>query len=306
MEKSRHHVLEIVVVDHQVDHQRAYDYLPGKVQSLPSRKAVKKAFKRKQIVRNAQFLRSGDWIYGGDRIEIMERKQTDAVDFELDIHVVYEDDYIAVVEKPAGLVSSGYQRKTLQHALTGNLKEVSDETIPYYDRLSVPLLTHRLDAKTHGLLLVAKTSAARRKIDELFQNRQITKGYVAIVQGELEGKGTIEQPVQGKNAVTHYESTGIYPSHRDKTMTLVQLFPETGRKHQLRIHLAEAGHPIVGDQKYTKNEPVLRHKGLFLVANYLAFDHPVTGEALSLTISCPNKFDRIIRRECKKANLRKG
>ncbi len=302
MEKRHRNILEIIIVDDDVKRQRVYDYLPGKVESLPSRKAVKKAFKRKQIALGGRFLRSGDWITGGDQIEILEEERQIQDDIQLNVHVVYEDDYIAVVEKPAGLLSSGYQRKTLQHALRGNLKPVLDKSIPLHEKLSVPLLTHRLDAKTHGLLIVAKTYTSRRRIDEMFQQRELTKGYIAMVQGELNGEGTVNDAVQGKSALTRYKSLAIYPSHYNKKMTLVQLFPKTGRKHQLRIHMAAIGHPIVGDQKYSKNEPVLKHKGLFLVANYLDFKHPITLEQLKIAIDCPNKFDRLIQREQKKAS----
>ena len=131
----------------------------------------------------------------------------------------------------------------------------------------------------------------------MFEEREIHKSYHAIVQGKLEGSGEINTVVQGKSARTLYRSLRIVDSVKNKFDSLVQLSPITGRKHQIRIHLSSLGFPIVGDKIYGESGNLLKHKGLFLAATSLDFQHPKTGELLSFDIPLPDKFESFLNRE---------
>lgn len=274
--------------------QNIYDYLPGKLKTLPSRKGVKKAFGRDQVIVNGKKVHSSHRVENRDTIEILEYLKAVTKVFPLDLTVVFQDEYLAIVEKPPGLPTSGNRWKTLQNALPVNIERSTQE-----DALSVPLTVHRLDAKTHGLVIVAKTAGTRIALGEMFKKREINKKYLAIVQGRLEGSGNFSFPVQGKSAKTFYRAIEHFRQVKDVWNTIVELSPVTGRKHQLRVHLSEAGHPIVGDVKYSEKGDVLKGKGLFLSANQLEFLHPITNENIKVAIDLPAKFQRYIERSKK-------
>jgi len=271
--------------------ENVYKYLPGKLISIPSRKGVKKAFSRRQILVNGHFAKSFDIVSNNDQIKVLEYIGTISKEYDLDLNILYEDDFIAIVEKPPGIPTSGNKWKTLQNAIPGNVKGSKQG-----DALSVPLTVHRLDAKTHGLVIIAKTSTARIRLGEMFEQRKIQKTYTAIVQGEISGDGIFESDVDGKHAITHYRAKESFAHVKDKWNTILELSPETGRKHQLRVHLSEAGHPIVGDVKYSSKSDVLKGKGFFLSANRIEFQHPITNEKIEVATDLPNKFNRYIDR----------
>lgn len=271
---------------------RIYDYLPGKLEIISTRKGVKKAFQRKQILLNGVYAKSADFVENNDEIKLLERNVADHKVYDFKLEVVYEDDEIAVVVKPAGLVVSGNRFKTLQNALSSNLKQSHSK-----DKLPNPLTTHRIDAQTYGLVIVAKTYSSRIKIGELFEKRKIHKTYHAIVQGKLNGSGRLDTSVQEKHAETLFTSLKIVDSVKNRYISLMELSPSTGRKHQIRIHLARLGFPIIGDKLYGSKENTLKHKGLFLAATSLKFYHPKTGELLKIKIAVPNKFLNLLNRE---------
>lgn len=284
-------IIEELLVEGVKGSENIYVFLPGKLVTIPARKGIKKAFSRKQILINGRFGSSQDRVSNNDRVQILEYLGTVSKVYELDLNVIYEDDYLAIVEKPPGLPTSGNKWKTLQNAVPVNIKRSTQD-----DSLAVPLTVHRLDAKTHGIVLVAKTSGARIRLGEMLEYRQINKTYTAIVQGKLEGSGSIDGNVGGKNALTHYNAQYSFPHVKDELNTVVELSPVTGRKHQLRIHLTELGYPIIGDVKYSEKSNVLRGKGFFLSANRISFCHPCTQEELDVKIELPNKFNRYIGR----------
>jgi 23S rRNA-/tRNA-specific pseudouridylate synthase len=135
------------------------------------------------------------------------------------------------------------------------------------------------------------------KLGQLFETRQIKKSYVAIVIGRLEGAGTVELEIEGRSAVSHWRATTHTRCLRSEWLTTVELSPVTGRTHQLRIHMAHLGHPILGDGLYGKEGLILKHKGVFLRAKSLEFEHPITGEVVAVDIGEPSKFDSLRRRE---------
>lgn len=281
--------LTVGVVDQTT---RIYDYLVGKLVTISSRKGIKKALSREQITLNDNQAHSGDYVHEGDEIKVYENKVVEHRIFEIDLNVIFEDDELAIVEKPAGIPVSGNTFKTLQNALPHHVSKSSAK-----DYLPIPLPVHRIDALTHGIVVVAKTHSSRIELGRLFENREVQKYYKAIVQGRLEGRGTLNTPIDGKNALTHYESLNVFPSVKNDWTSLLKLSPVTGRKHQLRIHLSRLGFPIIGDKHYGEKGNTLKHKGMFLAAIGISFQHPKTLENLLFEIELPNKFDRFLKRE---------
>jgi 23S rRNA pseudouridine1911/1915/1917 synthase len=232
-------------------------------------------------------------LAGGERIEVDPqdtRPEPPAEDAHVD--VLYEDDALLVVDKPAGVVvhpARGHRTGTLAQALAGRAKGGED---PY--RAGI---VHRLDRDTSGLLVVAKTDEAHRRLKAQLQARQILREYLALVEGRPPARtGTIDAPLgrdrrdrtkvsvetdQPRTAVTHFELERALPG-----TTLLRVRLETGRTHQIRVHLQAIGHPVAGDPQYgTPGLHGLQRQ--FLHAARLAFDHPVTGRAIDVTSELP-------------------
>ena len=165
---------------------------------------------------------------------------------------------------------------------------------------------HRLDDRTGGLVVVAKTATANMNLGRIFQHRQVQKRYRAILVGRLEGHGKVEVDVQDKPAVSRYVARVHTPSTRFGWLTTVDLWPETGRTHQLRIHMAHLGHPILGDDLYTGDIPNLTRKGLHLWALELELEHPITRTPLHLAIAEPPKFATRRAGELKRWLMKRG
>ncbi|MEN7546287.1 RluA family pseudouridine synthase [Rapidithrix thailandica] len=270
--------------------QRLSDYVQGLFERLPSHQGIKKAIKRGELLVDGQVSSTGHWVQAGQCIELVEREDRLGKIYELPLHVVYEDDALAVINKPGGLRISGNQFRTLENALRFNLKPSSA-----YDALLQPRPVHRLDSPTKGLVLIAKTTQALHYLSHQFARKTIHKQYKAIVAGKVEGSGRIAQMIEGKEAITEYTALSHTPSLQHQWLTLVELSPLTGRTHQLRIHLSHLGHPIIGDSLY--GPETMQHKGLFLCAVALHFTHPVTGEPLRISINPPEKFQSFPARE---------
>lgn len=264
---------------------RLDDYLPGVFVGLETKSAVKKAIKKGLVVVNSQPARTAVILKKGDQVTWSKPLKDESRVLPLELEVVYEDDYLAVIYKPAGIIVSGNRFRCIENALPGNLRA---STQP--DVLPAPLAIHRLDGLTAGLLITAKTYRVHRALGELMQTKAIQKAYTALVMGEPMPQGEWRTPIDGKAALTRYEVLKSWPSLRSGCLSLVKLFPATGRTHQLRIHLAEAGFPILGDALYGRAGQVLQHKGLFLCATGLTFVHPIHGEQIELEIEAPRKF----------------
>ncbi|MFQ3240147.1 MAG: 23S rRNA pseudouridine1911/1915/1917 synthase [Olleya marilimosa] len=207
--------------------------------------------------------------------------------FKLD--VLFEDDYLAAIHKPAGLLVNGNSFKTIANALTQNITRstLSDVTKPQ------PV--HRLDFPTTGILLIGKTSSSIRALNTLFKNRAIKKTYYAVTIGDMQPEGIITTIVDGKTSKSKYKVLQTVDSVRFKKLNLVQLEPFTGRRHQLRKHLSGIGNPILGDKDYGFENLILNGKGLYLHAYSLQFTHPFTNENLYLKDELPKRFKKLFK-----------
>ncbi|MBI9056272.1 MAG: RluA family pseudouridine synthase [Labilibaculum sp.] len=288
-------VLEFHIVPAGIEDIRLQDYAPKIFNSISSYQGMKKAIKRKKVYVDGEPAPTGLWVKEGQRIELLDLELPPAKVFEMELEIVYEDDHIAVINKPAGVSVSGNLFRTIQNMLPFNLKESSCQ-----DALPVFRPVHRLDNPTCGLLLVAKTSQAIGALGAQFENRTIKKRYTAVVIGDLPDKGRVEMEVDGKEAVSTFRVVKKVPSIRNKSLCMVHLFPETGRTHQLRIHMAGLGTPILGDKLYGTEGEILQKKGLFLCAAGLHFEHPFTNEKMDLSIDPPYKFGRFMEMEEKR------
>ncbi|MEE9368601.1 MAG: RluA family pseudouridine synthase [Pontiella sp.] len=271
---------------------RLSDYVRIAFPAIPSRKGASKAIKRGELWVNGTPAESGTWIEVGQKLDWMDLQQRAPKKYHLKLDVVFEDDYLAVINKPPGIEVSGNKFKTVENALSGSLSPSKQP-----DALPWPRPVHRLDYSTSGLLLVAKTSRALIDLGRAFEDRKIHKQYRTVVSGKLLSSGTITDPINGLPAQSEYEAVETVPSLRSGFLTELRLSPITGRTHQLRIHMASIGHPIVGDQKYGKEGNVLKGKGLFLAAVELSFPHPVILEKITVAIDTPAKFKSLLQRE---------
>ena len=267
---------------------RFQEYAVGIFKTIPTKSGIKKAIKKGLIFIDGNLATTSKYIADGEKIELFESENSSTFErLELDIEVVFEDDYLAIVYKPAGILVSGNKFVTIANGLSQNLKKstLSDAVKPQ------PV--HRLDYPTSGLLLVGKTSTAIATLGKLFVDKEILKTYFAITIGKMKPAGIINFLIDEKKSHTDFEVLETVISERFEFLNLVKLQPKTGRKHQLRKHLFTNGNPILGDKEYFLEHKILTGKGLFLHAATLDFIHPFTKEQISITKELPKKFIKI-------------
>jgi len=273
---------------------RLQEYAGTVFEKLQSRSAVKKCIAKKCILIDGEIAETSNWIKAGQLIELIAPDTNPKKIFQLQLEVLYEDDYFAAVNKPAGFPTNGNYYKTIENALPYNLKTSSKS-----DALNFPKPVHRLDNPTSGILLVAKTKSAQINLHNQFEAKGIQKEYHAVVAGKLPESGIIKNDINIQIALTEYKAINQVPALQNEYLTLVKLFPKTGRTHQLRIHLSELGFPIVGDKLYAPKN-VMMHKGLFLAATNIQFLHPHTKETTLISSAIPDKFNNYLVREQKR------
>jgi 23S rRNA pseudouridine1911/1915/1917 synthase len=218
---------------------------------------------------------------------------------EVPFGVAYEDEHLLIVDKPAGVVvhpGAGHASGTLVHGLAGQAAGGEEDR---------PGIVHRLDRDTSGLLVVARSDEAHERLQELIRERQLERSYVALVRGRPRSwRGTIDAPIgrdrdeptrrsldtdTPREAVTHFEVAELLGGH-----ALLNVRLETGRTHQIRVHLAAIDLPVVGDPVYGVPEPALGRQ--FLHANRLAFTHPFTGERVEVESPLPDDLAAFLAR----------
>lgn len=281
------------------DTDRFNTYCEKHLTIIPSRKGIKKAIKKGELRLNGEMVEGGRWLKENDIITWVDLDLTPPKIYHRKLAVIYEDEDMAVLTKPAGLSVSGNQFKTVQNALQFNLSPSTKQ-----DALSWPLPVHRLDNQTIGLLIIAKTKTSRIRLGQAFENKTIQKTYHALVIGKTPYSGYINVSIDNKQSFSAYRTVKTSPSLKNEYLSLIELTPKTGRTHQLRIHCAHMGHPILGDKLYGKPDLILKHKGLFLCATRLEFKHPISTEVLTFTIPMPAKFKTRMQNEARRFALK--
>jgi len=229
------------------------------------------------------------FITGGERISLLEdTRVVQKPRLNLPLKVLFEDDQIAAIYKPAGVQVSGNKFKTIANALSQNLKTSTQKDA------CVPQPVHRLDYPTTGVLLVGKTHSVIRAMNQQFENKMVHKTYLAVTIFQMnKNQGEFNTLVDGKEALTSYEVKDSVRSDRFGQLNLVKLHPKTGRRHQLRKHLAESGNAILGDADYSPEDLLLKGKGLYLHAYSVVLKHPFTKNELTIRAEVPEKFKKL-------------
>jgi 23S rRNA pseudouridine1911/1915/1917 synthase len=281
-------ILETHIAKKQETQIRFQEYAVGVFNTIPTKSAIKKAIKKELLFINGILATTSKYISGGEKIELYQSEKPSTFErLKIDLEVLFEDDYLAIIYKPAGILVSGNKFVTIANGLSQNLQKSNQP-----DAVK-PKPIHRLDYPTSGLLLVGKTSSSILKLSNLFKNKEIIKTYFAIAIGKMNRKGIIDFEIEEKKALTEYQVLQSVISERFEYLNLVKLTPKTGRKHQLRKHLLAIGNPILGDKEHFLEYKVLNGKGLFLNASSLEFIHPFTKEIIFITKENPKKFRKI-------------
>ena len=253
-----------------------------------TKSALKKAIKKKFITVNDTIATSATLLNGGECISLCIPKEVSSnkkLDFQL--NVLFEDDHLAVIHKPAGILVSGNRFKTIANALAQNiqLSNLPDATKPQP--------AHRLDYATTGVLLVGKTSSSIRALNRMFEDKKVEKTYYAVTIGEMNDRGKITSEIEGKKSQSNYKLFESVSSKKFGKLNLVKLKPQTGRRHQLRKHLSSINNPILGDKEYGIENFILSGKGLYLHAYSLSFIHPFTNKQVYFKDELPQGFKKI-------------
>ena len=276
------------VVPIQINPIRIQEYAVGIFKTIATKSGIKKAIKKELILVNGETTNTAKMIIGEEIITLLDDESEKTYkQLTLKLNVVFEDDYLAIIEKPAGILVSGNKFKTIDNALEQNLKKSS---LPDAVR---PRPVHRLDYATMGLLLIGKTSSSITALNQLFEKKEIQKTYHAITIGKIKTEGKIELTIDGKNSLSYFKVLDSQISKRFEFLNLVELIPKTGRRHQLRKHLFSIGNPILGDQEYSIENFILKGKGLYLHASKLKFIHPFSKKEIEISTELPKKFHKI-------------
>ena len=271
-----------------------------------SRSAAQKLIEEGAVKRNGKPGKKNDKLNTGDVIEyeIPEAKPVDIVPTEMKLDIVYEDEDLLVINKPKGLVvhpAAGHQDDTLvnglMHALGDDLSGINGELRPG--------IVHRIDKDTSGLLAVAKNDYAHIMLASQLKDHSMARTYEAIVCGSFrEDSGTVDAPIgrhpsdrkkmcvterNSKHAVTHWEVVARYRGY-----THIRCRLETGRTHQIRVHMAHIGHPILGDLVYGRKKPELGQDSQCLHAGALCFSHPRDGRPVMVFAELPQYFKDVL------------
>lgn len=277
-----------------------------------SRSFVQKLVKEEMVQVNGKTVKSNYKIKTGDKIviKIPEPKKLEIVGEDIELDVLYEDSSIIVVNKPKGMVvhpAVGNYSGTLVNALISHCKD----SLSDINGVIRPGIVHRIDKDTSGILVVAKNNVSHERLSKMLKAHDIKRVYVAVVKGIISGeKGRIEAPIgrhpvdrkkmavnvkNGRDAITHFRVLERFANE-----TFVELKLETGRTHQIRVHMSYIGHPIIGDEVYGRKSEEFEIKGQALHAKTLGFIHPETKEYMEFTAEAPEYFKELI------SNLRNG
>ena len=297
--------MEKVVVEENAQKKRIDSYIVDKNINL-SRTAIKRLLDEGKILVNGKKQKPSYKPEVGDiiTIEIPAPEEIELKPQDIPIDVIYEDKDIIVVNKQKGMVvhpANGNPDGTLVNAILAKCKD----TLSGIGGEIRPGIVHRLDKDTSGLLVIAKNDKAHINMSKQIQDRKVIKKYIALVKGVIgENTATIDMPIarstkdrkkmavdkNGKEAITHYKVVQRYDKY-----TLLEIKIDTGRTHQIRVHMAYIGHPVVGDMQYSNGKNEFGIEGQMLHSKYLEFDHPITGKRLKLEAPLPEYFEQVLK-----------
>lgn len=270
-----------------------------------SRMTVQKLIEEEKVFVNGKKEKASYKVKEGDKIslEIEGPKESKLKPEEIPLDVIYEDNDIIIINKAKGMVvhpGNGNPDGTLANAIMARCKE----SLSGIGGEIRPGIVHRIDKDTSGIIIVAKNDKAHLNISEQIKEHKTTKTYLALVRGRVkENEATIDMPIarskkdrkkmavdkDGKKAVTHFKVLKRYPEN-----TLLELVIETGRTHQIRVHLSEIGYPIVGDYTYSNGKNKFGVEGQMLHAYKIKFKHPTTNEEVEFKAEFPKYFKDIL------------
>ena len=285
--------------------QRIDKLLQSKLPEL-TRSGIQKLIEQGHVTKNGKILSKNAKGNRGDTLEIIlpQAKRLEVTAQNIPLTVAYEDDDLLVVNKPKNMVvhpAAGNPENTLVNALLYHC----GASLSGINGVIRPGIVHRIDKDTSGLLIVAKNDAAHRGLAQQIKEHSFTRRYEAVVYGTIkEEQGTINAPIgrhpkerkkmavtekNGRASVTHYRVLKHYNG-----FTHVQLQLETGRTHQIRVHMAHIGHPVAGDPIYGVKKVITALGGQCLHAREIGFTHPITGERLEITSELPEYFTQFL------------
>ena len=295
--------MQKIKIDEQFKNQRIDSYLPQVLDV--SRSKVSKMIKNEEILVNGKKTKNSYILKENDLVEVGEIKEEimQALPEKMDLDIIYEDDDVIVVNKPNGMVvhpAVGNKSKTLVNGLLYHSKNLS--TINGEFRQGI---VHRIDAYTTGLLMVAKNDKAHKILAKELEEKKTTRKYIALVWGIINtDTGTIDAPIgrdindrkkmavtdiNSKDAITHFKVIERYSN-----ATLIELKLETGRTHQIRVHMNYIGYPVVNDPVYGRRK-LIDNTGQCLHAKTLGFIHPTTHEYMEFDSPLPPCFENILK-----------
>lgn len=270
-----------------------------------SRMTVQKLIEENKVLVNGKQEKASYKVKNGDKIslEIEPPKESKLKPEEIPLDVIYEDNDIIIINKAKGMVvhpGNGNPDGTLANAIMARCKE----SLSGIGGEIRPGIVHRIDKDTSGIIIVAKNDKAHLNISEQIKEHKTTKTYLALVRGRVkENEATIDMPIarskkdrkkmavdkEGKKAVTHFKVLKRYAEN-----TLLELVIETGRTHQIRVHLSEIGYPIVGDYTYSNGKNKFGVEGQMLHAYKIKFKHPTTNKEVEFQAELPQYFKEIL------------
>ena len=272
-----------------------------------SRETIKRWIEEKNVLVNGKATKPSYKVQENDIILVKpeEIKEISLEAQDIPIEVLYEDDDILVVNKPKGMVvhpANGNPDGTLVNAVMAMCKD----SLSGIGGEIRPGIVHRLDKDTSGAIIIAKNDKAHMILSDMLKNHEIEKTYIALVRGIVkENEATINMPIarsttdrkkmavarEGKNAVTHFKVLKRFNKHN---ATLLEVKIETGRTHQIRVHLSQIGYPIIGDEVYSNGKNEWGIHGQCLHAKSLRFKHPISGEEMYIEAEIPDYLRKII------------
>ncbi len=285
--------------------ERIDKFVSQKCEQL-TRSYVQKLIEKSEVLVNGKAVSKNSKVFCGDIVAVksVEPVKPDIKAENIPLDIRYEDDFLLVVNKPKGMVvhpAAGNYDGTLVNALMYHC----GESLSGINGVARPGIVHRIDKNTSGLLIVAKNDLAHLNLAEQIKEHSFDREYQAVIYGHLKEKeGTVNAPIgrnpnnrlqmcvtdkNSKNAVTHYEVIKEY-----KDFTHVKFILETGRTHQIRVHMKYIGHPIAGDDVYGPSKVIKQLSGQCLHAALIGFRHPVSGEKIKITSELPDYFTEFL------------